>query len=56
MPWVVLDIAVVVVVLIALAAALLTTWRAVKALGRQLTSSSELLSSLTPEIAVRSQR
>lgn len=56
MPWVLLDVAIAAVALLALALVLLKAWRAVRSLSRQVARSTETLSGLTPDVPIRSQR
>lgn len=56
MSWVLVDIAIVAVALLVLVLVLLMTWRALRALSRQVARSTETLSALTPDVPVRTQR
>lgn len=56
MVWVFVDIAVAGIALIALALVLVSTWRSVKRLGRQVTSSSDTLAALTAALPDRPPR
>ena len=51
MTWIVVDIALVLVVLTALALTLLRVWRAVRGLGRQVGRSGELVAVATADLA-----